>query len=70
MKATQQVVKKYLVGWVGGLMEGWKPCWMNGWVDGLVYGSESQVKDCLQQSKSQKWPVFLIQVPNHSKITF
>ena len=54
MKATQQVVKKYLTGWVGGWMEGWRPCWMDGWMDGLVDGSQSLVKDCLQQSKKEK----------------
>ena len=31
------------------LLEGW----MDGWMDGWVGGSQSRVKDCLQQSKSR-----------------
>ena len=34
---------KNLAGWMGGWMDGWKEGWMD--------GRESQVKDCLQQSK-------------------
>ena len=31
-----------------------KPCVVEGWMDGWMDGWESQVKDCLQQSKTNK----------------
>ena len=38
-----------------------KPCvvggWMDGWMDGWVDGWESRVKDCLQQSKIENFPL-------------
>ena len=40
-----------LDGWVDELMDGWMGGWMDGWL--------SQVKDCLQQSKSAIGPSLL-----------
>ena len=33
---------------------GWVDGWVDGWMGGWMDGSESRVKDCLQQSKKIK----------------
>ena len=33
------------------LVSGWKGGWKGGWMGGWMDGSQSRVKDCLQQSK-------------------
>jgi hypothetical protein len=50
------VLSKKLAGWVGG--------WVGGWMD----GRESRVRDCLQQSKSNKMG-FVVQGPVLSNLS-
>ena len=42
--------------------------WMDGWVGGWVDGSQSRVKDCLQQSKIKNRKIWTSLIRNWSKL--
>ena len=54
---NQKRVGEWMNGWEGervrqkSLLDGRMDGWVDGWMDGWMGGSQSRVKDCLQQSK-------------------